>query len=101
MKRPKLHTEILDVLTNYTDRKEVENFLMDLLTPNEIVEIGKRWDLIKLLVDGIPQRDIAKQLGISLGKISRGAHELKYGHDGFKKALRSVQKQSKPNPNPA
>ncbi|MCF7801477.1 MAG: trp operon repressor [Candidatus Marinimicrobia bacterium] len=94
MKQPTLHTELLTILSDYRDRKELENFLQDLLTPNEIEEIGKRWELIKLLVDGVPQREIAKQLGISLGKISRGAHELKYGHDGFKKALAYIREHS-------
>ena len=98
MKQPRLHPEILTVLSNYSNRTELEDFLLDLLTPNEIVEIGKRWELIKLLVDGVPQRVIAKQLGISLGKISRGARELKYGHDGFKKALQFILTQSKTNP---
>ncbi|MCF7797504.1 MAG: trp operon repressor [Lentisphaeria bacterium] len=95
MKRPNLHSELLTILADYTDRKALEKFLQDLLTPNEIEEIGKRWELIKLLADGVPQREIAKRLGISLGKISRGAHELKYGHDGFKIALAYIRKQSK------
>lgn len=91
MKQPKLHTDIIKILTEWSDRKELEQFLLDLLTPNEIEELGKRWELIKLLHDGVPQRNIAKQLGISLGKISRGARELKYGHNGFRKALDFVR----------
>ena len=95
MKQLKVHPEILEILTSFNDKKELERFLLDLLTPNEIEEIGKRWELVKMLSDGVPQRDIAKKLGISLGKISRGAHELKYGHDGFLKALKAYKNQRK------
>ena len=87
MKQITLNIEVLTVLCNIDEPEKMQRFLLDLLTPNEIEEIGRRWELIKLLADGVPQREIAKQLGISLGKISRGAHEMKYGHDGFQEAL--------------
>jgi len=36
--------------------------LQELLTPSEAIEISKRLQIFRLLEDGVPQREIAKQL---------------------------------------
>ncbi|MEA3287613.1 MAG: Trp family transcriptional regulator [Candidatus Marinimicrobia bacterium] len=46
---------------------------------------------MKLLHTGMPQREIAKQLGVAIGTVSRGARELKYGHNGFVELLDTLQ----------
>jgi len=97
MKQLTVNKEVLTVLARIDDSGLMERFLLDMLTPNEIEEIGRRWELVKLLNDGVPQREIAKRLGISLGKISRGAHEIKYGHDGFREALTLLHEPAKPS----
>jgi TrpR family trp operon transcriptional repressor len=48
---------------------------------------------VELLERGVAQRTIAAELGISLCKITRGSHELKYGPKGFRKAIRRAVKQ--------
>jgi TrpR family trp operon transcriptional repressor len=53
------------------------NFLAGILTPVELRDLGLRWALLERLLDGQPQRAIAKDLGISLCKITRGARVLK------------------------
>lgn len=52
-------------------------FLEEVLTPAERRDLGLRWELMWQLKKGIPQRQIAKNLGISLCKITRGAKILK------------------------
>ena len=63
---------------------ELEALLDGLLTPQECEEFVKRWRLMELLAKGIPQRTIAKELGVSLGTISRGSRLLKYGPAKFR-----------------
>jgi Trp operon repressor len=41
-----------------------------------------------MLEKGVTQRAIATALGVSLCKITRGSHELKYGPPGFRNAIR-------------
>ena len=57
----------------------MSDFLQDLLTPQEIVELGDRIHVFQSLQKGNPQRDIAQELGISITTVSRGSRVLKYG----------------------
>jgi TrpR family trp operon transcriptional repressor len=65
----------------------VEEFLYSLLTKAEADEIAKRWALVKRIAEGIPQRTIATELGLSLCKITRGSRELKKPDSPFKRML--------------
>ena len=60
-----------------TDRAEMETFLAELLTPNELHDLVLRWELLELLEQGVSQRKVAETLGVSLCKITRGAKILK------------------------
>lgn len=62
-------------------------FLRDLLTPAEYRDTALRWRIVTMLSRGIPQRDIAESLGVSLSKITRGSRELADEHGGFAKVL--------------
>jgi len=65
------------ILSSISDENEVRNFLQELLTDNERLDIALRWHLLELLNDGVSQRKIAEKLGISLCKITRGSKLLK------------------------
>ena len=80
--------ELAAVLAKIEDRVLIEDFLVSILTENEINEIHSRWDLVKLLDQGVSQRTIARKLGLSLCKITRGSKELKKKNSAFKKVIR-------------
>ncbi|QEN07485.1 transcriptional regulator [Oceanispirochaeta crateris] len=68
-----------------TDDKDlIEDFLMSLLTKNEIHEVATRWALVKLIKAGVSQRKVAETLGLSLCKITRGSKELKKENSSFR-----------------
>jgi TrpR family trp operon transcriptional repressor len=79
--------ELAATLAKTGDSALVESFLRCLLTPAEIADIASRWALVKALDDKIPQREIAKNLGISLCKITRGSRELKKPDSAFQRML--------------
>ena len=68
---------ISDVLCDIRDPAQMRRFLEEILTPAERKDLSLRWQLMKMLKQGIPQRKIAKELHISLCKITRGAKILK------------------------
>jgi TrpR family trp operon transcriptional repressor len=86
--------ELANALVKAGDRALVRDFLYCLLTPAEIADIAARWALVKALKRKIPQREIAKDLGISLCKITRGSRELKKPDSAF---MRIFSLQEKAN----
>jgi TrpR family trp operon transcriptional repressor len=80
-------TELAQTLAKAKDSELIESFLRCLLTPAETADIAARWALVKALEDKIPQREIAKNLGVSLCKITRGSRELKKPHSAFEQML--------------
>lgn len=91
MKQEFTHTELAQILTSISDEGQMGKLLQDFLTPQELEDLVLRWEIVKLLHSGMPQREIAKQLGVAIGTVSRGARELKYGHNGFVKLLESME----------
>ena len=81
-------TDISRILAKESDQKQVEDFLRQLLTEHEARELSQRWDIVKMLNSGIPQREIAKKLGVSLCKITRGSRELKKEKSAFHSVLK-------------
>lgn len=57
--------------------KEMEEFLIALLTPQELEAIPKRLQIVKMLKNGMTQRKIAESLGIGIATVTRGSKELK------------------------
>lgn len=59
------------------DAAAMEQKLHALLTPSEMTEMQKRLQIFALLEAGVPQRDIAKQLGVGIATVTRGSRALK------------------------
>ena len=75
--------EMAHTLAGEKDSSLIEDFLYCLLIKAEIAEIAGRWALVKALQQKKSQREIAKDLGISLCKITRGSRELKKPNSAF------------------
>ena len=84
--------ELSQVLSKVTEEALIQDFLRCLLTPAEIADIAGRWALVKALRQKIPQRYIAKSLGVSLCKITRGSRELKKDNSAFMRFLCKFEK---------
>ncbi len=83
--------EISQFLAQNDDEKIILRFLKSLLTQAELKSIASRWQIVKLLDQGVPQRKIAKDLHLSLCKITRGSKELKKRNSILKKAIQQFQ----------
>lgn len=67
--------QALDTLTQtlygIRSQEDLKNFLEDLLTPQELIEIAERIALVRQLLQGKTQRDVASDLGISVTTVNR------------------------------
>ncbi|MCR5265819.1 MAG: trp operon repressor [Cyanobacteria bacterium RUI128] len=80
--------ELSVILNKMKDEKEIRQFLLEVLTESELADLSKRWQIIKMLNDGSTQREIAKELNVSLCKVTRGAKILKEKNAVVKKYLK-------------
>ncbi len=75
MKADEAH--LLNALCSIDDPVEMRRVLSDLLTRSEIAALQKRWAILCLLREGVPQREIARRIGGSLCNVTRGARLLR------------------------
>ena len=61
----------------FSSDEEMQNKLTGLLTPSEVLEMSKRLQIFAMLKEGVPQREIAKQLGVGIATVTRGSRALK------------------------
>jgi len=79
--------ELCASLAKAQDAALIGDFLRCLHTQAELADIAARWALVKALDRKTPQREISKNLGLSLCKITRGSRELKKPASAFRKFL--------------
>lgn len=80
--------EVLSVIRDAARRKQLfEEFMTDILTPEEIEKLALRWQIVKKLNQNETQRDVARDMKVSIGTITRGARMLRNQAGGFNRYL--------------
>jgi TrpR-related protein YerC/YecD len=79
--------ELFEAITTLETRPEVERFLRDLCTLSELEAMAHRWQVARLLEQGLPYLEIAERTGASTTTVTRVAHWLRYGEGGYRLAL--------------
>jgi len=84
--------ELCTALSRSDDPVLIGEFLECLLTPTEKREVSTRWALVREIEDGTTQREIARKMGLSLCKITRGSRELKKENSPFRQMIELFRK---------
>ena len=92
-KEPELPGELLRALARLDREEDIGLVMGDLLTPSEVEALGERWAIIKALLAGKSQREVAAELEVSITTVSRGSRQLKYGQGGFQVALKALERR--------
>ena len=72
---------------------ELLNFLRDLCTLEELEEMSRRWEAVRLLEAGASYREIAEKTSLSTTTVTRIAHSLRHGEGGYQAALKKSNKK--------
>jgi len=71
--------ELVKTVLSFKTKKEIHDFFEGIFTPQELLEIPVRLQIVKLLQKGVTQHEIAKKLGVGVATVTRGSRELKLG----------------------
>jgi len=71
--------DLVNMLLKINSEEIMEDFLIGILTPKELLEIPNRLQIIKMLKKGISQHEIAEELKVGVATVTRGSKELKQG----------------------
>jgi len=80
-------TELFAAISKLQTREEAETFCRDLCTLAELEAMAHRWEVARLLEQGLPYVEIAQRTGASTTTVTRVAHWLRHGEGGYRLAL--------------
>ena len=78
---------LFDAVKELGTRSEVEHFLRVLCTLSELEAMAHRWQVARLLAQGLPYLEISERTGASTTTVTRVAHWLRHGEGGYRLAL--------------
>ena len=74
------YNSLVEAFLSLKTKSDVKAFLDGILTPKEREEIPVRLQIVKLLKKGLPQHEIASQLGVGVATVTRGSKEIAKGN---------------------
>ncbi len=83
--------ELFEVIVHLEDPVECARFFRDLCTLTELKAMAERWQVVQLVSEEIPYREISERTGASTATITRIARWLKYGEGGYRFMLERVR----------
>ncbi len=86
-KREPWFKALCSALTQCTTDEEMANFLRDIGTLSELQAWSERFEVAKLLAQGVTYREIATRTGASTTTVTRVAKFLENGEGGYRKVL--------------
>lgn len=92
MVEPQDHTELFKTIASLRTSDEAERFLRDLCTRSELDAMAHRWEVAKLLAEGLPYLEVSKRAHASTTTVTRVAQWLRNGEGGYELALRRRKK---------
>ena len=82
-----LTRQLAEATTSITDVSSMQNFLRDVMTEKEIIEISGRLEAARMLSDGAKYKDITEQTKLSSRTVARISDWLRNGCNGYPVAL--------------
>jgi len=90
MVKPNLEKDkklVVDTIRKLKSSKDLSNFIDDLLTEEEILDLAQRLKIAKLILEDKNYDEISEAVGTSTSTVSKIGQVLKYGKGGLEKVL--------------
>ncbi|MEK7534308.1 MAG: YerC/YecD family TrpR-related protein [Patescibacteria group bacterium] len=78
---------LVNTLRKLKSSKDLSDFVDDLLTEEEILDLAQRIKIAKLILDGKTYDEIAEKVKTSTSTVSKIGQVIKYGKGGLQKVL--------------
>ena len=88
---------LFGAIVSLRDVNECSNFFKDLCTPAELQALVDRWQVVNLLQQNLPYRQIRDLTGVSVTTIGRVARFLTDGFGGYQTAVARSTADSQSN----
>src|SRR5262245_54977520 len=82
--------ELAGALLSMRTREEARRFLRDLCTLPELEALVHRWQIARLVEEGVPYLEIAQRVPTSTATVTRVAQWVRHGSGGYRLALDRV-----------
>jgi TrpR-related protein YerC/YecD len=81
------HRDLFVTVASLRTKDEVQRFLRDLCTRAELDAMAHRWQVARLLDEGLPYLEVARRAHASTTTVTRVAQWLRRGEGGYRLAL--------------
>ena len=88
------HEDLFATIASLRSAAAVQHFLRDLCTRAELDAMAHRWQIARLLDEGLPYLEVAKRTYASTTTVTRVAQWLRRGEGGYALALRRRRRRS-------
>lgn len=83
--------ELAGAFLRLRNQDEARRFLRDLCTRGELEALAHRWQIVRLLDEGVPYLEIAERVHTSTATVTRVAQWLRHGTGGYQLVLRRTR----------
>lgn len=87
--------QLAESLTSIDNITDMQNFLGDVMTPKEIIEISTRLEAARMLQAGTRYSDIIKKTRLSSRTVARISDWMKNGNGGYATVLKQTNRRHK------
>jgi len=81
---------LISALLALESEEECRNFIADIMTSKEILTIGQRLAVAKMLCQNEKYAEVAEKTGASSATIVRVNHCIRYGSGGYRSVLQKL-----------
>jgi TrpR-related protein YerC/YecD len=79
--------ELFDAILALETMEEAEQLFRDLCTLREIEAMTHRWQVARLVAEGLPYHEVSRRTGASTTTVTRVAYWLRHGEGGYSLAI--------------